>query len=167
MFGIIQKKNSLLRYFFSAILFFFLVLLVQEINAYIMKVHVGSWFIALKKPVWNPPGPIFSLVWPLLYLLVSLAGFLLWNEEPSKERGLGRFFWVLQLGFNSIWSYLFFGLQSPLAGFIGIVLLLICSLFVIFYGRKVHQWIVYAFTPYVLWLGYAAALNAAIIWMNL
>ena len=33
-------------------------------------------YLTLKKPKWCPPAPIFGMVWPVLYVMIGYASFL-------------------------------------------------------------------------------------------
>src|SRR3990167_6158490 len=69
---------------------------------------VNTWYITLNKPFFNPPSWIFGPVWTILYLLMGISLYLAWN---TKKVSL-KWFWI-QLGLNSLWSILFFGLKNP------------------------------------------------------
>ena len=72
----------------------------------------------------------------------------------------------IQLVFNAAWSWLFFGLHSPGAAFIDIVLLwmAITATTVVFWRRSTLAGIL--FVPYLIWVSFAAVLNFAIWRLN-
>ncbi|MEM8628810.1 MAG: TspO/MBR family protein [Chlamydiota bacterium] len=161
-----MHHNTRAKHFFAALFFLVILFFVQELGASFMQANSGEWFLSLQKPTWNPPGWVFQIVWPLLYIAVAFSGYMFWTHEKSPERSKGLFFWTAQLFCNTIWTYVFFALQSPLGGFIDILLVLLCSFGVLYYGRKVSFWIVWSFVLYILWLFYAGFLNLAIVLMN-
>ena len=121
-----------------------------------------AWYARLAKPSYNPPNWIFAPVWGALYLLMAFA---VWRvvrlpAMPARSVALALFF--LQLALNAAWSWMFFGAQSPLLGLINIVpqsLLIVAT--VIAFLRL--DWVAgLALAPLALWVGFAAALNAAI-----
>ena len=65
-----------------------------------------AWYVALKKPTWNPPNWVFGPVWTVLYIMIAIAGWYAWRAE-----GLGRLVsvWAIGLILNGLWSFLFFG----------------------------------------------------------
>src|SRR3546814_732806 len=71
-----------------------------------------------------------------------------------------------QLALNCAWSFLFFGLRSPGLGLIGIILLLAAILATMTAFGRVRPLAGWLLLPYLLWVGYAAALNFAIWRMN-
>ncbi len=86
---------------------------------------IPVWYAGLRKPDISPPNWVFAPVWTALYLLMGISLFLVWNvglDEGSVRRSIVLF--GVQLAMNAIWSYLFFGLRSPLLGLVWIVALL-------------------------------------------
>ena len=123
----------------------------------------GDWYAALQKPFFNPPNWIFGPVWTLLYLAIAYIGWRLWLQpEQAVLRGL----WSLQMGLNFLWTPAFFAAQMPVLALLIILLLLgAISLFV----RRAWQsdrLLAVLFVPYVAWVGFATALNAAIVFLN-
>jgi benzodiazapine receptor len=84
---------------------------------------VSTWYPALRKPVWNPPAWIFGPVWTTLYLMMATAAWLVWLKRGFDGRAAALRLFALQLALNALWSPLFFGLRSPLAGLVDIVTL--------------------------------------------
>ncbi len=123
---------------------------------------VAAWYPTLAKPAWTPPDWLFGPVWSVLYLTMGIAAWLVWRREGwAGARGALILFWV-QLAFNALWSPLFFGLRSPLLGLIDIAMLLaalIATTIAFWRARPIAGLL---FVPYLAWVGYASALNAAI-----
>jgi benzodiazapine receptor len=84
-----------------------------------------NWYATLNKPWFTPPDYVFGPVWTVLYILMGISLYLVvshgWEKKPVKT---GMLLFGLQLVANLLWSVLFFGLQSPLAGLAEIFLLL-------------------------------------------
>lgn len=123
----------------------------------------GEWHAALLKPSWNPPNWVFAPVWSIVYLMIAVAGWLVWRHEPySAAMGL----WFVQLVLNGAWSWLFFGLHRMDLGFADIVLLWITILGFIVLAWPVSTVASLLFVPYWLWVSFAAALNYSIWKLN-
>ncbi len=119
------------------------------------------WYNALSKPSWTPPNWLFPVAWSLLYLMVAVAGWLIW-ETPHPSRSPLLTLWAVQLLLNAAWSYIFFGRKE-----IGLALGELTVLWLTIAAFTVLSWNVNAnasllFAPYLIWVSYAAALNAAI-----
>ena len=129
---------------------------------------VNTWFPLLKKPSFNPPAWVFAPVWSLLYVLMGVAAGLIWDQIDQKREQVKNalVFFVIQLGLNALWSLLFFGLQNPLLALIEIVLLwlMIYETYVKF--SRLNKIAGSLFIPYLLWVSFAAVLNASIWWLN-
>ena len=44
----------------------------------------GSWYAALAKPWFNPPGWVFAPIWSIVYLLVAIAGRRTWEAGAHR-----------------------------------------------------------------------------------
>ena len=69
----------------------------------------AAWYVALQKPEWTPPNSIFAPVWTTLYVLIALAGWLVWWRGKPVEALAWRplSWWGIGLIFNAMWSWLF------------------------------------------------------------
>ena len=79
-------------------------LLLVAVAAYFgMNYEPGPFYAALQKPVWTPPNTVFAPVWTILYVMIAVAGWIVW-----RAHGFGPllWLWLLQLGLNAAWSYL-------------------------------------------------------------
>ena len=116
------------------------------------------WYQALNKSPLNPPGYVFGIVWPILYLLMSISAFRTFNETKNL--------FLIQLLFNALWSWLFFAFQMPLVALLNIWLLIYLNIKInlkMFYIDKLSGLL---FIPYVLWLFFASYLNLFIVFNN-
>jgi benzodiazapine receptor len=129
---------------------------------------VSTWYPTLNKPAWNPPAWIFGPVWTLLYLMMGIASWLVWQKRGQNEapvrRALG--WYGLQLGLNLGWSVIFFGLRQVGLALIEIVALWSALLITIVKFRRIRRDAAGLLLPYLLWTTFATALNAAIWWLN-
>lgn len=125
---------------------------------------LAHWYPELAKPAWTPPGWLFGPVWTLLYPMVAVAGWLAWREGRSRK---GTLLYLLQLALNAAWPWVFFGERR-----IGAALLVSASLSLAILGTVVAFWrttsrgAAVLLVPYLGWVVFATALNAAIWWMN-
>ncbi|RPJ43756.1 MAG: tryptophan-rich sensory protein, partial [Deltaproteobacteria bacterium] len=105
---------------------FFIVVcqLAGGIGSYFTVPAIPGWYANLKKPLLTPPDWVFAPVWVTLYVLMGIAVFLIWRETRyGKPRQKALLLFGTQLVLNALWSLLFFGLRSPLAGLVGIIIL--------------------------------------------
>jgi benzodiazapine receptor len=127
---------------------------------------VGPWYDQLDKPWWTPPPVAFPIVWSALYVVMGVAAFLVWRRHGFNGARIALGLWFIQLALNAAWSWVFFGLQSPGAAFFEIILLwgAILSTFLAF--RQRDRLAAILMLPYLVWVGFAFALNYTIWRMN-
>jgi translocator protein len=122
------------------------------------------WYANLAKPAWTPPNWLFGPVWSALYLMMAIAAWLVWRTANGFTLPLKLF--VFQLLLNVAWSGIFFGLRSPAAGLIDIALLwlsILATAIAFWQAVPVAGWLL---LPYLIWVGYASALNFSIWRLN-
>jgi len=126
---------------------------------------VGSWYQDLAKPSWNPPDWVFAPVWTTLYILMGVAAWRIWLEaDDSRRRPLLLF--GVQLALNVLWSALFFGLRSPLAALVEIWILFASIAATTIAFARLSGLAALLLIPYLMWVGFAGFLNAALWWLN-
>ena len=137
------------------------------LGAFFTRAAIPSWYGLLKKPSFTPPSWLFGPAWISLYLLMAVAAYLVWQKgltTTGVRTALGVF--IFQLLLNALWSPVFFGLRSPLAGMIVIVLLWLAIVLTIALFFKISRPAALLLLPYVLWVSYASALNISIYFLN-
>lgn len=121
---------------------------------------IPTWYAQLVKPSITPPSWLFGPVWTALYVLMGVAFFLVWKKgfkAANRKVAIGSY--ALQLVLNVLWSIVFFGLHSPLAGMVVIVLLwlsIAATITAFWRASKAAAWLL---LPYLLWVSFAALLN--------
>jgi tryptophan-rich sensory protein len=137
-----------------------------QLGSVATRPNLAPWYEGLEKPFFNPPNLAFPIAWSLLFALMAIA---LWrvlvvgSGEP-KRRALIAF--GVQLALNIGWSFAFFAARSPALGLLDIVLLLAAIGWTILRFRAVDAVAAWLLAPYLAWVVYAFALNAAILFLN-
>jgi tryptophan-rich sensory protein len=128
--------------------------------------RIESWYAALAKPAWTPPGWLFGPVWTVLYAAMAVAAWLVWRKSGLGGARVPLSLFGVQLALNVAWSWAFFGFRSPGLAFVDIVLLLaaILATLAAFWRKSPGAGLL--LVPYLGWSGFAAALNFAIWRMN-
>ncbi len=128
---------------------------------------IPVWYAGLEKPGFSPPNWLFGPAWVMLYFLMGISVYLIWQKMGENKAAKSAFwlFWI-HLFFNAIWSIIFFGLQNPGLAFVNIVIiwLLIIVLMIKFWG--INRWAAYLLIPYLLWVSFASLLNYFIWYLN-
>lgn len=128
---------------------------------------IPTWYASLKKPSFRPPDRLFGPVWIVLYLLMGISAYLIWQrgtENPEVELAIIAF--GLQLGLNVLWSVVFFGMESPVGGLIVIFILWSAILVTIERFLPLSLAAGLLLVPYIAWVSFAAILNIFIYVLN-
>lgn len=128
---------------------------------------IPVWYVGLAKPAWNPPAAVFAPVWTALYALMGVAVWWVWRagwEQPGVPLALGLF--GVQLLANLGWSLVFFGLRRPGWALAEIALLWLLIALTGAQFASVSLVAAGLLVPYLAWVTFAAALNAAVWRLN-
>jgi benzodiazapine receptor len=139
---------------------------VAALGAKVTVPEIPTWYASLAKPSWTPPRIAFPIVWPILYFLMAIAVWRLWEAPPSFPRTIALGAFAVQLFLNAIWSPIFFGGHRIDAGLIVILLLVVAIAATIYASSNVDRLAAWLLTPYLAWTVFAAALNARIVSLN-
>ena len=116
------------------------------------------WYMGLTKSSLNPPGYVFGIVWPILYLFMSVSAYRAYGS-------ISKIFFI-QLFFNAVWSWLFFAFQQPLIALFDIFILIILNVKITFLLFKQDKIATFLYIPYLIWLIFASYLNLFIVINN-
>ena len=117
-----------------------------------------SWYVDLVKSPLNPPSFVFGIVWPILYALMAFVSF----KSADKIWKL----FIPQLILNTAWSWMFFFMHAPLLALINISILIFLNQKILVILKIESRFLFWLYVPYVLWLSFAAFLNASIVFLN-
>ncbi len=126
----------------------------------------GAWYEGLAKPRWRPPNRLFAPVWTALYVMIAVAGWLVWREAGFGGAGLALAAFALQLVLNAAWTPLFFGLQRTDLGLIDIVLVWAAIVATIALFAPISAAAAALMVPYLAWVTFATALNFEVWRLN-
>jgi len=130
------------------------------------SIQAGSFYTQLVRPDWAPPPSVFGPVWTALYALMGFAAWLAWREGGWRSAGTALALFLVQLAFNALWSWLFFGWHRGALAFADIMLLwaLIVATLVSFW--RIRPLAGMLLLPYLLWVSFAAVLNYSVWRLN-
>ncbi len=126
------------------------------------------WYGAiLKKPWFNPPNLAFPIAWTTLYTFMAFSFWrILRLPAGTQGRGQAIIAFLAQLGFNVLWSFLFFYKQDPATALLDVVCLLTAIIYMIMRFKSVDKLSYYLMWPYAAWVSFASILNLAIVVIN-
>lgn len=124
----------------------------------------GSTYAALDRPAWAPPGWLFGPVWTVLYGMIAVAGWFV-ARHPGTARRPALVAWGVQLALNALWTPLFFAAEQYGLAFLDICLLLAAVVTTALLSARADRRAAWLLAPYLVWVGYAAALNLT-LWLT-
>ena len=150
---------------------------------------INGWYSTINKPSFNPPNWIFGPVWTILFILMGISLYLVWEKkwqaknvltkntktwnEWSQNLWTGKWskiniilIFSTQLILNVLWSIVFFGMQSSEKAFAVVLCLWVAILFTILNFYRVSKLAAYLLIPYLLWVSFAGVLNLFIVILN-
>ena len=124
-------------------------------------------FAMVKKPPLAPPAWLFPVAWTILYTLMGIASYLVWESDAQPQKKQNAFnVYFYQLIANFLWPVFFFNLGWYLFAFLWLILLwvLVWITFRRFYEISKPAGVI--LIPYLLWLTFAGYLNWGIWYLN-
>lgn len=113
-----------------------------------------DWFTEIKHPWFSLPLTGWYIIGGLYYIMATAILYRLLIAKDDVQRKIAIWLTIAMIAGNEFWNYLFLGLESTFAGFIGLIpfTLLVVALFIILWKfKKRTAWIL---LPYVIWIGY-------------
>lgn len=168
MFSTFVNKTNIMQKIVRIALVVTTCLLVGFLSSIVTRESITTWYPTLTKPIFNPPNWLFAPVWTILYIMIGVAGGLVWSKLESNQEIVKKAFgfFVIQLALNALWSYLFFGLHNPLLAFVEIILLWLIIFETFNQFKKIDKTAAYLLIPYLVWVSFAMVLNFSIWWLN-
>ena len=152
----------------------------KKIKPYVISISItlgvgllSGWLIrnnvdlyeTLRLPPLAPPGWLFGVVWPILYILMGIGAAMIAQADRFKGENALTVYGT-QLFFNFFWSIIFFNLQAFLFSFIWLVILFVLVAYMIYEFYKIKPFAAYLQIPYLVWLLFAGYLNLSIYLLN-
>lgn len=143
-------------------------LVIGYLSGMVTRESITTWYPTLIKPVFNPPNWIFAPVWTSLYIMMGVAGGLVWNKLDGNETLVKKafLFFIIQLALNALWSLIFFKLHNLLLASIEVVLLLLMIFETYTQFKKIDKIAGLLLIPYLAWVSFATILTISIWYLN-
>lgn len=128
--------------------------------------NIASWYETLNKPSFRPPNWVFAPVWTSLYVLMGVSFFLIIQDKTSLSKRRAIQYAIIQLGFNTLWSFLFFYFHQIGIALVEIILLWLSIFMMIRAYYPINRLAAVLQIPYLAWVSFASILNAAYYFLN-
>ena len=160
------NRDGRLRIGIALVVFLAICLGAGGLGAIATTPEIDGWYRTLAKPAWNPPDRVFGPVWSALFVLMAIAGWLVWQKERSGPRSTALKLFGQQLTLNVVWSWIFFALHEPGWAAIEIVGLWAAILATLILFLRQSRLAGALLLPYLAWVTFAAGLNFEIWRLN-
>lgn len=121
----------------------------------------------VERPPFSPPSIVFPIVWSVLYILMGISLYLIWNSDDRyTDKTFAYTLFGFQLFLNFIWSPVFFSANQYLLAFIILIVLWITVLLMIVSFYKISKPAALLQIPYLIWVTIAGYLNIGIYLLN-
>jgi translocator protein len=130
------------------------------------SIQAAPFYAQLVRPDWAPPGSIFGPVWTVLYALMGIAAWLVWRVGGFRAAKSALTLFLVQLAFNALWSWLFFGWQRGGLAFADILLLWVLIVATLISFWRIRPLAGALLVPYLLWVSFASVLNYSVWQLN-
>lgn len=132
-----------------------------------MAPGANEWYNGLLQSALTPNGWVFSIAWLILYAVLGVALYLIMRSTKSRQnKALPYALFIAQMGFNALWSYLFFGLHMVGGALICLVALVVVAIWMAIAFKRISHGASYLVWPYIAWLLFALYLNGTILILN-
>ena len=139
--------------------------LLGALGAFVIRDGIAEYGMGIR-PVMSPPAVLFRIVWTILYALMGIGLARIFSSEESMAKTIGlNLFWV-QLFFNLMWGVFFFNLQAYGFALVWLLIMLLLIFMMILVWRLIDPVAAWLQIPYLLWVIFAAVLNASVWWMK-
>lgn len=143
-----------------------LIVLIGLTLGLITKQNINSiWYQTLHKSPITPPNYVFGIVWTILYMVLGICGWYIWQATNLKNIYLLKSLFTIQLLLNWSWTPLFFSLHLTGISLSCIIAILIIVFVIIAKSYNTLRVVSLLLIPYATWLSLATYLNFY-IWNN-
>ena len=155
-----------LKAFFGLVISIAVCLAAGGLGAIATTPEIDAWYQTIEKPSWNPPSFVFGPVWTILYVLMAIAAWLVWQRDGFAKAKVPLTLFAIQLLLNVAWSWIFFHFHQPGWAFVEILVLwlaIVATMVAFFKKTALAGWLM---GPYLAWVSFAAVLNFTIWRLN-
>jgi translocator protein len=153
------------RQLFVLLIFVTALLVIGGVIGVVTNAGKTGWYDDLIKSPLTPPGWVFGVVWPILYIMIATSAWMLWRMGVTASSGLGRLF-IGQLCLNWGWSFVFFTAHWVILAFFWIVILGGLVGLLIYRAYPLSKGAAWLLVPYLGWLMFASYLAGFIALFN-
>lgn len=122
------------------------------------KSGMDVWYLSLNKSPLTPPGYVFGIVWSILYAMIGISGWFVWQSRSADVISV-KMLYITQLLLNWSWTPLFFSYHLVGSALVCILFIALMVGLIIMKTYTTLRIVSFLFVPYLLWLLFATYLN--------
>lgn len=119
----------------------------------------------LTKPPLSPPAWLFPVVWTVLYILMGISAYMIYQSDDDFKY-VALTIYGVQLIFNFFWSIIYFNIGNVLFAFVWLVMLWLLIVAMIISFAQINKTAALLQIPYLIWVTFAGYLNLALYVLN-
>ena len=147
--------------------FKFLLILILWFKGGIIFKSNNIFYKSLNKPSFAPQPILFGIIWPILYILIAISIYKIYQDYNYKKIGSYNKTLLINYFSNQVFSFLFFTIKSPFLALIDTIIVFITSLFLYYETKELNKNASKYLIPYILWNLFACILIISIFFLNL
>ena len=145
----------------------FLVILIPWFIGGILFRSDSVYYKNLNKPFFAPPGILFGIIWPILYILIAISIYKVYDKNSFSETKRYNEALIINYFSNQIFSFLFFTIKSPFFALIDTIIVLISSLYLYLETKELDEDSSKYLIPYIIWNVFASILIISVFFLNI
>ena len=126
-----------------------------------------NFYSSLNLPFFALPNYLYSIIWTILYLCISVSIFLVLSNDKFNFIPNYRNTLIINYIFNQLYIFILFTLKNLFLSFVDTILIFVTSLFLYYetkeLNKKASKWLL----PYVFFNIFTIILSISIYFMNL
>ena len=130
------------------------------------SIDAAGFYAQLVQPAWAPPAWLFGPAWTVLFVLMSVAAWLVWRDHGFSGAGPALRLFGVQLVANALWSWLFFAWRQGALAFAEVIVLWLLIAATAWRFWRLHRLAALLLLPYLAWVAFASALNFTLWRLN-
>ena len=141
------------------------ILFLWLLSGLLFKVN-NDYYSLLKLPFFTLNGKIISIVWFIIYILITISIFKIIKKINIFKNKDYLYILITNYLSNQLFMYFFFYLMSPFLGFIITIIISLSTIFLYLETKKISKKSSYYLIPYIIYTTYALVLMSTIYFIN-
>jgi len=151
--------NAKIKSYLSLIAWIAALIFVGSIIGSLTKSETTTWYIILNRSPLTPPNYVFPIAWTILYTLIAICGWFIWQISSFPGLRLIKSLYVVQLILNWSWTPLFFSYHLTGTSLVCLLLMDIAVSMIIYLTYARLKSVSMLMIPYLVWILFASYLN--------